>query len=374
MKNIHRIVITGGPCAGKTTAFARIQSELSLRGYKVYIVPETFTEMYGGGIKLLDYVNIDFQEMLLNQQIHKEEMYNVAAQKIENENVVILYDRGVMDALAYMSSEEAEELFKRCGYRQNELKMRYDAVIHMVTAADGAEEAFLKNRENNEARYENLTEAIVVDRKLVKVWTGHSHLRIIDNGTDFQEKITRVMNEIYSVLGEPIPLEIEKKYLIAMPDFESLGKSVVFSEHRMIQTYLTKKDANVERRIRQCGKQGDYIFYYTEKQYLTGISRIEKERMISEKEYLDLLTEADTQKRQILKNRFCFVWNNTYFELDVYSFWSEYAILEVEIMNENEEIELPPFITVLRDVTNDKKYKNYFLATEVPMISIETKK
>lgn len=366
MKNIHRIVITGGPCAGKTTAFARIQLELSMRGYKVFIVPETFTEMFGGGIKLWDYRNIDFQEMLLIQQLSKEDMYDSAAYKCKEENVIILYDRGVMDGLAYMSSEEAKEILARNGYSPNKLKTRYDAVIHMVTAADGAAEAFLANRENNKARYEDLKGAIATDKMLIKVWTGHTHLRVIDNSTGFEEKISRVMTEIYSVLGEPIPLEIEKKYLIKMPNFMDLEKLVSLSENRIIQTYLVKEKADVERRIRQRGKPGDYVFYYTEKKKLNGISRMEKERIISEKEYLELIAESDSLKRQISKTRYCFVWNNRYFEIDVYPFWKDCAILEMELSSEKEKFEIPPFLEVVKDVTEDESYKNYHLASNIP--------
>ena len=261
MKNIHRIVITGGPCAGKTTAFAKIQSELSMRGYKVFIVPETFTEMFGGGIKLLEYENIDFQEMLLKQQIHKEDMYDTAAEKCREDNVIILYDRGVMDGLAYMSEVDAKALLKRNSYSDNRLKTRYDAVIHMVTAADGAVEAFLANRENNKARYEDVNGAIAADKMLIKVWTGHPHLRVIDNSTNFEEKISRVMVEIYSILGEPIPLEIERKYLIKMPEFVELERLISLSQNQINQTYLVQENAEVERRIRQRGKSGDYVFY-----------------------------------------------------------------------------------------------------------------
>lgn len=315
MKEIHRIVITGGPCAGKTTAFARIESELSEKGYKVFVVPETFTEMYNGGIKLLDYSPLDFQTMLLKMQIAKEDMYYKAAELHQNEKVVILYDRGTIDALAYMNPSIARLMLDENGYRENMLKTRYDAVIHMVTAADGAVEAYLANKGNNKARYEDVDGAIAADKALIPVWTGHSHLRLVDNSTDFDTKITRVMNEIYAILGQPIPLEIERKYLIEMPN---------------------------------------------------GV-RLENERLISKDEYLDLLNESDYRKKQITKTRYCFVWNNMYFELDVYPQWDKWAILEVELTNENNgKIKLPEFFKMIKDVTDDEAYSNYNLASRFP--------
>lgn len=364
MKQIHRIVITGGPCAGKTTAFARIESELSEKGYKVFVVPETFTEMYSGGIKLSDYSSLQFQTMLLKMQIAKEDMYYKAAELHKNEKVIILYDRGVMDPIAYMNESIARLMLDNNGHRENILKIRYDAVIHMVTAADGAKEAFLANKANNKARYEDVEEAIAADKALIKVWTGHSHLRIVDNSTDFDNKITRVMNEIYAILGDPIPLEIERKYLIEMPDLEILKNTVNLSASNIVQTYLCEDGCGFERRIRQRGKKGDYVYYYTEKKKLDSGVRLENERLISKDEYLELLNESDFRKKQITKTRYCFVWNNMYFELDVYPAWKDWAILEVELTGENKsEVKLPEFLHVIKEVTDDEAYSNYSLAS-----------
>lgn len=365
MKEIHRIVITGGPCAGKTTAFARIESELTEKGYKVFVVPETFTEMYSGGIKLVDYSNLDFQVMLLKMQIAKEDMYLKAAELHKSEKVIILYDRGAIDALAYMNYSIACLLLDTCGYRENMLKNRYDAVIHMVTAADGAKEAYIANKASNKARYEDVDEAIAADKALITVWTGHPHLRIVDNSTDFDTKITRMMNEIYSVLGDPVPLEIERKYLIEMPNIEMIKKAIKLSESNIVQTYLCDDGCGYERRIRQRGTKGDYVYTYTEKRKVKDGVRLENERLISKEEYLEFLNQTDFRKKQIVKTRYCFVWNNIYFELDVYPGWDNCAILEVELTNENQEIMLPGFINKLKDVTDDEAYSNYNLASGI---------
>lgn len=38
-----KIVLTGGPCAGKTTALSKLEQHLLELGYFVFIVPETAT-------------------------------------------------------------------------------------------------------------------------------------------------------------------------------------------------------------------------------------------------------------------------------------------------------------------------------------------
>lgn len=366
MKNIHRIVLTGGPCAGKTTAFARIETELTNLGYKVFVMPETFTEMYGGGIKLLEYPNVEFQDMLFRLQSAKEHIYDEAAEKCVEENVVILYDRGLVDALAYTSPEDSAEILRRNKVTLNTLMNMYDAVIHMVTAADGAVEAYLANKENNPARYESVEEAVAADHALKNAWTGHPHLRVVDNSTDFANKINRMMAEIFAILGEPVPLEIEKKFLIKAPNLAILSCHTNVSEQQIIQTYLCDNGNGVERRIRMRGTEGDYTFFYTEKKYIRPGVRVETERKISEREYINYLMQTDCQKRQIRKTRYCFIYNNLYYELDVYPFWDDKAILEIELSSEASTFEIPDFISPISDVTDNPAYSNYMLASKIP--------
>ena len=74
--------------------------------------------------------------------------------------------------------------------------------------------------------------------------------------------------------------------------------------------------------------------------------------------------EADTSLKQIRKDRYCFVYENSYIELDIYPFWKNYAVVEVELTNKEEKVELPPEIVVIKEVTEDKRFKNSSLAKE----------
>ena len=51
--NITRILLTGGPCAGKTTALAAISQDLTQLGYKVFVVPEAATMLMKGGAMIV---------------------------------------------------------------------------------------------------------------------------------------------------------------------------------------------------------------------------------------------------------------------------------------------------------------------------------
>jgi 3-isopropylmalate dehydratase small subunit len=75
-----------------------------------------------------------------------------------------------------------------------------------------------------------------------------------------------------------------------------------------------------------------------------------------------LLLEADTERRQIRKTRYCLMYENQYFEIDIYPFWNDKAILEIELSDENSKINFPENIKIIKEVTDDENYKNASLA------------
>ena len=353
--SVTKIVITGGPCAGKSTAMSTIQSELTKLGYKVYFIAESATEVITSGVTP-DLNN--FQKHLLQLQLDKEKMYENIAKDNEAKTVIVL-DRGVLDSKPYMKPGEFESICKELHTSELELRDNYDAVFHLVTAAKGAEEFY--TTANNAARRETAEEAAAMDDKGIEAWTGHPHFRVIDNSTDFDEKIKRLMREITSFLGEPEPFEIERKFLIEYPNIEWLESLPNVEKVEIIQTYLNSTNGD-EVRVRQRGKDGKYIYTKTTKRKVSDIKRMEIEKRLSQDEYLKCLMDADTTRHQIRKTRYCMTYKNCYLELDIYPFWNDKAILEIELANEDDEISIPDEIKVIKEVTDDENFKNANLA------------
>ena len=104
------------------------------------------------------------------------------------------------------------------------------------------------------------------------------------------------------------------------------------------------------------------IYFQTIKRNVNNLKRVEIERRLSKDEYLRLLMDADTEKRQIRKTRYCLTYENQYFEIDVYPFWNDKAIAEIELSDENADITFPKQIKVIKEVTEDENYKNASLA------------
>ena len=360
---ITKIVITGGPCGGKSTALSKIHEEFEQLGYTVLFVPETATELITGGVAPWTCgTNLDYQKCHLKLQLEKEIAFEKAASTMNKEKILIVCDRGALDSKAYMSESEFNETLKSLNTNEVDLRDNYGAIFHLVSAAKGAEYAYTLS--NNCARTETIEQARELDDKIISAWAGHPHLRVIDNAPDFNEKLSRLIAEIASFLGEPEPFEIERKFLIEYPDITYLDSLPNCKKVEIIQTYLKAPNGD-ETRIRQRGADGNFIYFQTTKRKISDTKRIEIERRLTKDEYLKLLLDVDTTKHQIRKTRYCLVYASQYFEIDVYPFWNDKAIMEIELRSEDQEFTIPTFINVIKDVTDDDEYKNSSLARKV---------
>lgn len=155
--------------------------------------------------------------------------------------------------------------------------------------------------------------------------------------------------------------EIERKFLIEYPDVDWLEGCPDCHKSEIVQTYL-ESDPDEEIRVRRREACGNTVFYKTVKRRVTDIRRIEIEDEISKEEYYKLLANADGTKRPIKKTRYCLAFFNQLFEIDVYPFWSDKAIVEIELRSEDVPIVFPEKIKVIKEVTGEEEYKNSSLA------------
>ena len=156
--------------------------------------------------------------------------------------------------------------------------------------------------------------------------------------------------------------EIERKFLIAMPD-EAFLKTC--SASAITQTYLVC-DGNTTERVRERAYPDHCEYTHTIKYKLNNMRRIEDERQIDEDTYTALLERADPARRPIRKVRYCFEHDGRLWELDVFPFWKNSAYLEIELTGEDEAFTLPPGLRLLREVTDDPRYTNAALSLHIP--------
>lgn len=366
MNKITKIVLTGGPCAGKTTALVRITDHFSSLGYKVFTVPEVPTLYSQGGWSYLT-PNRDLyyegERAILETQIALEDAFMKLAETCTSPTLVIC-DRGTLDISAYISPEMWEDITAKNNTNTNLLRSRYDAVLHMVSAADGAEQYY--TTATNAIRYEQMTEeglriARELDKKVIKAWTGHPHLRVINNHDDFDAKLLRVLKEISNVLGLPQSIEEERKYIVRV-----IGELPDCIETDISQTYLAA-EPDCEIRLRKRCEEGKNIYIYTSKKKISDHEQIETERPLNSTLYETMLQQADPYRRTIVKNRKSFIWKGQYFELDTYHQPVDgLVILETKGVIEHEDVKFPPFLEVQEDITGNTRYYNYHLAKNLP--------
>ena len=362
MENIKRIVLTGGPCAGKTTALVRIIEHFSNLGFKVFTVPEVPTMYSQGGWSYLTPNHDLYYEgelAILQTQLALEDSFMRLAETCTRPTFVVC-DRGTLDISAYIDKQMWGELCEKCGTSANDLRNRYDAVLHLVSAADGAEQYY--TTATNSTRYEQANEeglriARDLDKKVNRAWTGHPHLRVINNHDDFDAKLGRVIMEISNVLGLPQTVKEERVYLV-----EITGELPECIESEITQTYLVA-DPDCEVRLRRRSWSGEFVNVHKTKKRISANEILETERQVSNALYESLLQQADPYRATIRKTRRSFIWKGQYFEID--SFHApvdNLVMLQTKGVERQETVNFPPFLRVVADVTENPQYYNYNIA------------
>lgn len=362
MSNIKRIVLTGGPCAGKTTALVKVIEHFSSLGYKVFTIPEVPTLFTQAGMNYLTSNRNFFfegEKATLEIQLALEDKFMKMAETLD-QPCVIVCDRGTMDISAYMDAETWDIITSGVGTSTEELLKRYDAVLHLVSAADGAEQFY--TTANNAQRLEQADEkglqiARDLDKKVINAWSTHPHLRVINNGKDFDHKMNLVVKEISNVLELPQTIAQERKYIVELT--ADIPSSI---DSEITQTYLVA-DPGCEIRLRRRALDGNYINVHTTKKTISANEELVIERQVDNSLYESLLQQADPYRKTIHKMRKSFIWKGQFFELDTYDKpVSNLIILETKGIAKHEDVKFPPFIKVIEDITGNTKYYNYNIA------------
>ena len=166
------------------------------------------------------------------------------------------------------------------------------------------------------------------------------------------------------------PLEIERKWLIRMPDLEfvlSQSSRFIYME----QAYLRGCKPGFSMRIRRSEEKGRITLHLNEKRRISDTVRIERESVIDYQHFLVLQGFCDPALRKIDKKRYCVpIEGGLIAEIDVFPFWKDRAFCEVELPTEDTPVILPDWMDVVREVTDDPRYTNLALAREIPMEDI----
>lgn len=198
---ITKIVLTGGPCAGKTTTTERIEEVFSKLGYAVFSLPEAATLFINAGADFLTqdrHLYFETEKNMLTFLLQMEDsFYRIA--EATGKPALVINDRGAMDISAYMTPEDWKRLLASVNLTEEDLLARYKAVFHLCTSAKGAPNSYTLS--NNSARMETIEEAVSVDNNLIRAWQSHPNLHIIESEEFVKDKIDKVLTGIAHELG-----------------------------------------------------------------------------------------------------------------------------------------------------------------------------
>lgn len=356
LRKVPKIVLSGGPCGGKTESLNYIKSELEQSGFNVFIIKEAAALVLDEGFDR-NKSSFEFQKAIALKQIEIESETEKIAEKFDRP--VIICDRGLMDSKVYLNNKDFSKIKSCLNMSDVELRDRYDAVFHLDSTSNSNSTEYA----NNNLRIEDKEKALKLNQSSLKAWCGNPHYRFIPVCDTIEEKQKLLIKEIKHFLGIPKPLEIERKYLIKYPDISYL-MSLICERVEITQSYMINKDGQ-RFRLRQRGNSESSIYIKTEKKKISETIREETETRLTKEEYTCLL-KNNTITGSITKDRYCLMYNGTYFEIDIFPFWKKQAYLEVELLNENDRIDIPEFLKVIEEVTYKPEYKNVSLCKHIP--------
>jgi predicted ATPase len=186
-----RIVVTGGPGGGKTTAADLYRREI---GERVVIVPEAATLLFSGGFPRSPEIHArqSAQCAIYHVQKNLEDVQSALYPQR-----ILLCDRGTVDGAAYWPGAE-QTFFDAVGSTEQAELDRYDAVIFFESAAVGG----MSVEGGNPTRIESNEQAIDLDRRLREIWSKHPRFVVVPHNPSFVKKIMFGLAALESIVAQ----------------------------------------------------------------------------------------------------------------------------------------------------------------------------
>jgi predicted ATPase len=199
---VPKVVLTGGPCAGKTSCLRAIRERF---GAGVVTVPEAATLLLGGGFPPPGHERIRcavdqwvqaFQGAILRIQQEIETAFERLARDYPAS--LIVCDRGVLDGAAYWPGGR-DAFLSHFGLSVEDCFARYHGVLHLQSLAES--HPHLYGTEGNAIRYEGVSEALRVEQAVRAAWEGHPGRVVISAEGDPQAKVAHVLDHLEGLIG-----------------------------------------------------------------------------------------------------------------------------------------------------------------------------
>lgn len=354
---IKRIVVTGGPGAGKTSVLRELQKRFVSNGKtKYYFVSESATEIINSGIDPQKINSIyNFQDIIYDWQEVKENVIDKSLTfDTDFSEVVIFYDRGILDNGAYFNTrDEFDLLLKNKQAKELELLDKYDLVLDLIGTANGNEKAY--NLESNPARYESIDRSKELDINTSRSWIGHRHFKSFNCNMSLEQKINNVINYVEGYIKGQTTAEM-KRYLVdtdnSVLDSYNDENSVCID---VTENYIDVGSdfKNLEMVLTKRTYKGNSTYFLSLIERTSNTLRYISDSKISKQQYDEMLKKyliSDiVQKKEI-----SFMQDRQSFHLNLYQ---DFTTLELEENKDNEKLVIPDNIKIIKSLSDIEELK-----------------
>lgn len=366
-KKVIKICLTGGPGSGKTTAMARLAFRLPEMGYRVIAVPDAAQLLMEGGVNIDNsFMNqtqqIEVQLRIVNLRIALEEIFTEIGERCGGK-VVIICNSGVINGSAYVGQEIWQAVLDELGVTQIHLRdFRYDSVVHLVTSAQGAEQAY-----SNSHTKLSIESARNIDKNLQSAYTGHPKFSIIGNCESFEEKMQKMTDVVFRALNIQSVKQFSYKLLVNVKELdkdlipiipEHFKSQKVFVEETFIES-----DPGQIVRVQKRGHSDSYNYLRTVETVGSDGTTETSSQIITPRAYMNDLEKRDRSRNTVKRVLICFIYDENYMILDTF-FNSKFkgSLLRIESNKRLEDITVPQFLETVRNVQGDPGYSTHKLA------------
>lgn len=362
--SVPMIVITGGPRSGKTAVVDYLSYKLARDGFTVFRLSEIASSMIQSGLTPSRFKDpYEFQSELFSRQKKEEEKLLETAEsamgETDNQRAVIICDRGLQDGRAYVSHAEFNRIVAATGVSKEELRNRYAGVVLLETIEkQPISEVINPARLEEEGKLLDLASATKTAWSDVPSITIHAH-------DDMDIKLREAENAVRSILemeALPNPPRL-RRILVRRPKLEDFLDRSSASLDQVTVTFTQAMNSSRQMLIKRKTNMEMQLASVRINESQTGKNRKhELEMPINGQAFSSYLEFADGLLPTVTKQTARFHHAGQALSLSLYNFLPYVAILEGEPNASAEKLELPPYLTEIRDVTDSDKFTDLTFA------------
>lgn len=334
----------------------------------LYFIPEIYALTTFAEPSLDNWMNHSDDKLLAAQasvdlQVSLEDYFARIA-SIQKKDTLIVSENGIVEILARFPEGIRDQVLESNKWTLEDIRdNRYDAVLHMVTAANGAEEFYHLTR----SKVKSPEDALDIDRAIQKAWNGHPDYTLITNFKErtFKEKIEETYKQVCRAINRPSEKVTMNKYLITTTfDFSKIPTTMksVFSE---TISMLPSGDESIQYWIKKRENKSTGNMSYSFAQHIEGRegkSSIEMKHTLSSRRYNECLAMIDKSKSPVFKLVVNFIIDSHNYVVETFRLGNSTS--SVSLLLKYPGSPVPDFIETGKDVTDDEGYQNFRLASD----------